>query len=316
MTDCRPDTGPQPTALPAITSVAARAIVDDAIRRYFRKCRSRVPAFVDKTFSFHGALNLHTHALGHDLWRAPLNVLMAAPQLGLDATAALLKRSGREREALALKARELFFRTSVADAIERKIMVELLELPYSGPGAPSFNDALALEILSDKRLKDALGILEGPWGEGERRRLDALLMENVSIYLNARTAAGEMAGGVITLAAGGLLLRQLTPGMLALGPAVAQAVSAKIAGTTGALMAGGLALAASAVFSAFSGLATDPLQRHLGLHQRRIVKLLDSLEAGFLGGDARFAVNDRYAARLLDVLDALAAVLAHVKVAS
>jgi len=316
MTDSRTAAGPQRTALPVIASAEARAIVDDAIRRYFRKRRARVPTFVAEAFSFRGAIELSTHALGHDLWRAPLNVLMAAPQLGLDAAAAALERAGRRREARALKARELFFRTSVADAIERKIVVDLLELPYIGPGAPTFNDALAVEILADSRLKGALGILEGPWGEGERQRLDALLTENLSIYLNARAAAGEMAGGAITLAAGGFFLHQLTPGMLALGPAVARAVSAKIAGTAWALAAGGGVLVASAVISAFSGIVTYPLQYRLGLHQRRLVKLLDSLEAGFLGGDARFAVNDRYAARLLDMLDALAAVLAHMKAVS
>lgn len=302
--------------MPAIGSAEARTIVDDAIRRYFRKRRSRVPAFVDETFSFCGALDLNAHALGNDLWRAPLNVLMAAPQFGVEAVAALFQRSGREREARAFKARELYFRTSVADAVERKIIVDLLELPYSGPGEPSFNDALAVEILSDQRLQRVLGVLEGTWGEGERRRLDALLLENLSIYLNARAAAGEIAGGAITMTAGGLLLHQLTPGMLALGPAVARAVSAKIAGTFWALTAGGSVLAASVIISAFSGLVTDPLQRQLGLHQRRMLKLLDSLEAGFLGGDARFAVNDRYTARLLDVLDALAAILAHMKAAA
>lgn len=316
MAGSRTAVGPQRTTLPVIASAEARAIVDDAIRRYFRKRRSRVPAFVAETFSFRGAIELNTHALGHDLWRAPLNVLMAVPQLGLDAAATALKRTGRRGEARALKARELFFRTSVADAIERKIVVDLLELPYAGPGTPAFNDALAVEILADRRLKGALDILEGPWGEGERRRLDTLLTENLSIYLNARTAAGEMAGGAITLAAGGLLLHQMTPGMLALGPAVARAVSAKIAGTALALAAAGGVLVASAVISAFAGIVTDPLQHRLGLHQRRLVKLLDSLEVGFLGGDARFAVNDHYAARLLDVLDALAALLAHMKAVS
>ena len=66
-------------------------------------------------------------------------------------------------------------------------------------------------------------------------------------------------------------------------------------------------LAASAAISAFSGVVTDPLQRRLGLHQRRLIRLLDTLEAGFLGADARLAVREQYAVRLLDVLDALAA---------
>lgn len=299
--------------LPAVDSALAQEIVGDAIRRYFQKRRGHIPGFVDAKFSLRGAIGLHAHALGHDLWRAPLNVLMAAPQLGINAAADILARRGRPREARALKSRELFFRTSVADAIERAIHVELLELPYAGPGTPSFHDALAVEILADKRLKGALGTLEGPWGEGERLRMDMLLMQNLSIYLNARTATGELAGALITLAAGGALLHQVTPGAIALGPALAKAVSAHVTGTAAAFLAGGGVIAASAAVSAFSGIVTDPLQRRLGLHQRRLVKLLDSLEAGFLGGDARLAVREQYAVRLLDMLDALAALLAHLR---
>ena len=302
--------------LPTIDSALARQIVEDAIRRYFRRRRARVAGFVDATFSLPGALELHGHALGHDLWRAPLNVVMAAPQFGITMAAELLRRSGRRREAQALKARELFFRTSVADAIERKVMVELLELPYAGPPTPSFYDALAVEILADRRLKGALGILEGPWGEGQRLRMDTLLAENVSIYLNARTATGELTGALITLAAGGALLHQATPGMIALGPALAKAISVKLASTTAAFVAGTGVLAASAAVSAFSGIVTDPLQRRLGLHQRRLHNLLDTLEAGFLGGDARLAVHEQYAVRLLDVIDALAALAAHIRAVS
>lgn len=302
--------------LPAIDSALAREIVGDAIRRYFAKRHAGVPAFVDNTFSFKGAVALHAHALGHDLWRAPLNVLMAGPQLGLNLAADILARQGRRREAEALKSRELFFRTSVADAIERCVMVELLELPYAGPGTPSFHDALAVEILADKRLKGALGILEGPWGEAERCRMDALLMQNVSIYLNARTATGELAGALITLAAGGTLLNQVTPGMIALGPALARAVSSHVTGMAAAMFAGGSVLVAGAAIAAFCGLLTDPLQRRLGLHHRRLHRLLNSLEAGFLGGDARLAVQEQYAVRLLDMLDALAALVAHMRAVS
>jgi hypothetical protein len=299
--------------VPTIDSALARRIVEDAIRRYFRKRRSRVPEFVDATFSLKGAIGVHAHALGHDLWRAPLNVLMAGPQLGLNAAADILARRGRQREAQALKSRELFFRTSVTDAIERAVLVDLLELPYPGPGTPSFHDALAVEILADKRLKGALGILEGPWGEGERRRMDALLLQNLSIYLNARTATGELAGALITLTTGGIVLHQVTPGMIALGPALARAVSAQMAGSLTALLTGGGVLAASAVVAAFSGVVTDPLQRRLGLHQRRLIRLLDALEAGFLGADAKLAVREQYAVRLLDMLDALAALVTHMR---
>ncbi len=271
---------------------------------------------MDDTYSFTGALKLHRHAVGHDLWRAPLNALLAGPQLGLTAAATVLKRAGRALEAHRLGSRELFFRTTVAQEIERRIVVDLLELPYWGPGRPSFHDALAVEILSDKRLKGALTILEGPWSEGERRRIETLLMENLSIYLNARAAAGEVTSAAVTLGAGALLLHELTPGILTLGPAIAEAVSAKAATTAGAMAAGGGVLVASAVAAAFAGVVTDPVQRALGIHHHRLVRLVDTLEEGFLGSDARLAASERYTARLLDILDVAAAVWAYMKAAA
>jgi hypothetical protein len=42
--------------LPVLDHALAHVIVEDAIRNYFRKRRSRVPGFVDRTFSLSGAL--------------------------------------------------------------------------------------------------------------------------------------------------------------------------------------------------------------------------------------------------------------------
>jgi len=320
------------TRVPALGPALARRIVTDATARYFRKCRSRVPRFVDQTFALRPALALHKHALGHDLWRAPLNTAMMVPQLGLNLAAKALRRAGRAETAEWLASRELFFKTSVAQAIERKLFVELLELPYSGPLRPSHRDALAEEILADPRLPQALAALEGPWGQIERERIQRRLEDNIAIYLNSRTAAAEIANAFATLGIGAALLHQATPGVLTFGPALAQLVANHIA--YGAIPGGGVAagllpaipkaalvvgttgavLAASAAAAAFSGIVTDPAQRALGLHHRRLVRLLDALEAGFRGDDARLSVKDHYAARLLDLVDAMAAAWTHARV--
>ena len=76
----------------------------------------------------------------------------------------------------------------------------------------------------------------------------------------------------------------------------------KVAATTGAMIAG------LAVLASFSGVITDPLQRRLGWHQRRLDKLIDALEAGFFESDeSRYRPKDAYAARVFDVLDILRA---------
>jgi len=290
--------------LPALDSALARTIVEDSIRTYFRRRRSRVPGFVDRTFSFAGALQTHRHVLGHDLWKAPLHAALAGPQIELQAVAGVMALAGRRETAERLKSRELFFRTSVTEKIERGLIVDLLELPYAGKGAPSFHDALAVEILSDHRLDGALGILNGPWGEKQRLQMDDKLVQQLAIYLNARGAAGELVSAGVTMAAGGIMLHQLTPGFLTLGPALAQSLGAKIGGVA-AFSAGAAVLAASATAAAFAGVVTDPIQRALGIHHLRLIGLLDSLEAAFLGGDARLAIPEQYAARLIDLVDVI-----------
>lgn len=298
--------------LPTLDSALARTIVEDSIRTYFRKRRSRVPDFVGRTFSLKGALETHRGALGNDLWRAPLNAALAGPQLGLNAAASLLVLAGRKETAERLRARELFFRTTVTQEIERRLIVDLLELPYTGFGQPSFHDALAVEILGDKRLDGALGALNGPWGESQRLKMDEKLAQQIAIYLNARGAAGEVVSAAVTMAAGGAFLHQATPGFLTLGPALAQALGAKIGGFAAFTVVGAV-LAASATAAAFAGVVTDPIQSALGVHHLRLVALLDTLENAFLGGDARLAIPEQYAARLIDLVDAVVSIAGHMR---
>jgi hypothetical protein len=192
------------------------------------------------------------------------------------------------------------------------LIVDLLELPYTGAGEPSFHDALAAEILSDKRLEGALGTLNGPWGEEQRLKMDESLARQIVIYLNARGAAGEIVSAGVTMAAGGVFLHQATPGFLTLGPALAQALGAKIGGAAAFTVVGAV-LAASATAAAFAGVVTDPLQSALGIHHLRLIALLDALECAFLGGDARLQIPEQYAARLIDLVDVLVSVTAHLR---
>ena len=298
--------------LPALDTALARNIVENAIRTYFRKRRSRVPGFVERTFSLSGALQTHRNAFGHDLWKAPLNAALAGPQIGLNAAAAVMALAGRGRTAERVKSRELFFRTTVTQEIERRLIVDLLELPYTGQGEPSFHDALAVEILGDSRLDGALGMLNGPWGEKQRLQMDDKLVRQLTVYLNARGAAGEIVSAAVTMAAGGAMLHQVTPGFLTLGPALAQALGAKGGGVAAFSLVAAV-LAASATAAAFAGIVTDPIQSALGLHHVRLIGLLDSLESAFLGGDARLAIPEQYAARLIDLVDVIVSVTSQIR---
>ena len=78
------------------------------------------------------------------------------------------------------------------------------------------------------------------------------------------------------------------------------------AASTGLLVAttGGL-IAALGVLSALAGVMTDPLQQLLGLHERKLLKLLDALEQELTGQGNNYRLHDAYAARIFDLWDLL-----------
>jgi hypothetical protein len=77
------------------------------------------------------------------------------------------------------------------------------------------------------------------------------------------------------------------------------------------MMAGfALALAAAAsVLTTFSGLITDPVQRLLGLHQRRLRRLIDRLETAATGVERPFGTGEHLLARLGDAADLVVSLL-------
>ena len=71
-----------------------------------------------------------------------------------------------------------------------------------------------------------------------------------------------------------------------------------VAGATGGLVL------LTAITAAFAGVISDPLQRALGLHQRRLHRLIDALGRQLKGdSDAAFHARDHYVARIFDLID-------------
>lgn len=311
--------------------------MEDGIRRYFAARRKLVPGFVDRHFSLRGSLAVHRAALGLDVVRAPANLLLAGPHAGMKAVGLLADRLGHRRLARRIDDRSLLLRTAVSRRVEWLVVTELLALPFSQRGRLSRRDALAETILADPRLATAaeptLAAISVRAGDPA---FCARLNEAMSTYAVSRAAAAEITTSLLTLSSGAVVLKQLTPGAITLGPALAALVAQQsaiaafpfgaglgglwysmfpvapsallIAGLTGGLMAGASAIAA------FAGLVTDPVQRRLGLHQRRLSRLIDALERQIADPAApAFAVHDHYLARLIDLFDMLGAAyrLAH-----
>ena len=304
----------------------ARLIVDEAAARYCAARRAKIDDFVDRTFSLSGTLRLHRKALGWDLVRSPANLALSAPHLAARVSAGLARHAGLTPAADWLDSRRYFLRTDVARELEWRLFTELLELPIQQGERVSDRDALAAEILRDPRI--AAGGEDAPQSPADQEAFRAWLAGAASTYEGTRVSAADLTTAAVSAGVGALAFKKLTPGMLSLGPATAQVLvqHAAIAGFplgtgAGALwygafpaaapaalsigLTGGL-LAAGAVIGAFSGVVSDPIQRKLGLHQRRLRRLIDCLERELTGqGDSRFTVRDHYVARTLDVIEAL-----------
>lgn len=326
------------TAAAAGTQADLRAAVRSAARTYFDARRLRVDGFVARHFSLTGALRLHRHALGWDILRAPANILLAPVQVLLMIGAGAARALGWRRAGRWLAARRVLLETAVMREVRRLIVAELLELPSGEGGAPASNggsnggaggDALAAAIIAEPDIRRLLAEARG--GSGA-----AALASGLSGYTGARSAVAEMTTAFATLGAGAAVFQKLTPGALTLGPALAAAMAHSAAVSTfplGAaagslwygwltpaappeLVAGvtlGLILAAS-VFAAFAGVIADPVQRLLGVHHRRLRRLIDALERRFLADDAAgLAVREHYLARLMDLMDVAALAAARLK---
>ncbi len=299
----------------------------DGLARYFADRRARVVPFVDRHFTLRGSAGLHRAAVGWDLARAPANLAMSVPQVAVRVAAGLARRAGATAAARRLGAARLQMRTDVAREIEWRVTTELLELPIAQPGRASTVDALGAAILAQPGVGEPLArMLAAIGARGEDAAFRARLEETLGEYGGTRAAAAEIATGLLTLGTGALAAGKLTPGVATLGPSLAAIVAQQAAVSAFPLgtglggvyyglfpaapslalvagMTGGLALAATA-FAAFSGVLTDPVQRHLGLHARRLGRMIDALERQVADPQApAYAVHDHYVARVIDLFD-------------
>jgi len=308
-----------------------RGIVDDAIRRYVAERRARVDPFVDANFRFGPALRLHRKAAGWDMVRAPANLALAGPHLALKAAAAGSRAAGWRDVADRLDRQPVFLTSDVAREVEWRIFTEFLELPYAQRGRRFERDALAEALFADPDLAGPMAdALEAVGRRADDPVFRAWLTDSMTAYASTRTAAADIANVLLSAGVGALALNKLTPGMVSLGPAMAQALAQKAAvasfplgsgigglwyGTMPATASAGLVvgltgglMAVASMLTAFSGAFTDPIQVRLGLHQRRLHRLVDSLERTLTGDtDARYVVRDHYVARVFDILDVIRA---------
>ena len=266
----------------------------EAVRAYAAACRARVPSFAARHFGWRGTLRLHRFALGWDLLRAPLNVLLVGPTLLLRLAALTARRFGLPRVARWLGSRHLFLETCVARRVAELVLSELLQVDRGAPW------------------------LTPEWHQRARRV--------IAEYVDARHALAEFGAGFVALIVGVLLLHALTPSAITLGPMLARELAQQdaIAGFWLGAWAGSIwyewfpagagwmrtiattatVMGCFALLATFMGLLVDPLLQWAGLHRRRLTHLIGTLERVALGDHgARLGLPDLYVARLTDIVD-------------
>jgi hypothetical protein len=301
--------------------------ISRAIDSYIRSRKKKVPDFSRTFFSGKGALKLNKKAFGSDLYKAPINILWALPYMGARASALLFKKLRFQKIPHHLERLPVGFETRVQKEINWIIFSELLELPFTQGEKKSMKDALFTEILNQPEISSLfLRELHEIYSKSNNPKFRAALEENLLEYSKSRTAAADLAGNIITISAGVTMFHKMTPGAMTAGSAVASALAQQVAisnfflgPTLGSLYYGifpasaslglvvastGSIIAVLAVLTSFSGIVTDPIQHKLGIHQRRLLKFIDSLEKSLKRDDnSRFNIRSQYVARVFDLVD-------------
>lgn len=237
--------------------------------------------------------------------------------------AALCRRIGFVAAANWLAGRRILFPSAVARRVELLIATELLDLPLR-PGTETCDAAeMAHAVSAVPLFRDGL---HKPGPPAEAQVIGQKIANALGDYAGTRSAVSEMTTALVTLAVGALVFRAMTPGLISMAPGIADMVARSTAianfplgqflgglwfelfptAASPWLLAGIVAVlgVTGSVFTAFAGALADPVQSRLGIHRRRLLRLIDTLEAELFGsGDKPFAAREHYYARLMDLWD-------------
>ena len=305
--------------------------VENGIEAYVTSRRARIPVFIDRHFSFRGALALHRKTFGRDFYKLPVNLLWGLPVALVKGAADLLEKAGAKRSAKWLNRIPRGIPTVLQKELQWLIYTDLLELPYVHEGRESHRDALMEHILAEPWITalcdEYLTTLQSV---ADRPEFRAALERHLEEYGKTRGAVSELAGSLLNLAAGYAALSKATPGALSAGTAAATAIAQHlaianfwlgstvgswyyavfpvsasaglVAATTGAM------IAAVGVLTALAWIVIDPLLATTGIHRRRLDRFVTALGEELRGGRrGDYRVRDHYIARVFDVLDILRA---------
>ncbi len=307
----------------------SEAEIEQAIRsgiaRYFADCRARVPAFIDRHFHYPGAMATNRMALGWDMLRAPINLLWA-PVYALACLVKILVRNRAGLKWLHNLADRVpaGFTTRVQEHITSLIQRDLL----NNGQATSLREGNLLESYLIEALEAVYARHSSEPVDHQQfiKLIEPVVADALSQYRITRTASADITNSISCTVLGAFAFQKFTPGGIGLGVVLASMLAKTLAArdfilgetiggwyysvfppepsltTTASVMVA--VMAALAAFAALSGVISDPIQAAIGLHRRRLHKLLDHLERDVsLSTQSSFRPKDQYVARILDTFD-------------
>lgn len=307
-----------------VSELEIEQAIRTGIERYFDDCRARVPAFIDRHFHYPGAISTNRMALGWDMLRAPFNLLWAP----VYALACLIKVLVPKRKGLMwlnglANGVPAGFTTRVQQHISHLILVELLNNGQEGPLLESYLIE-ALEAVYDRHTCKPVD------HQRFSKLIEPLVADALSQYRVTRTASADITNSISCTVLGAFAFQKFTPGGIGLGVVLASMLAKTLAAqdfflgeTIGgwyyslfppepalATIAGVMVavMAALAAFAALSGVIFDPVQAAVGLHRRRLHKLLNHLQKDVsLSTQSSYRPKDQFVARILDTFDMIKA---------
>lgn len=314
------DTSPEKS----ISDEEIEQAIHAGIARYFDDCRARVPAFIDRHFHYPGAFATNRKALGWDMLRAPVNLLWA-PIYALACLINLLvpERTGLKWLHAVARRVPAGLTTRVQKHISELILTDLLNNSQDGKLLESYL-VDALEEVYERHNREPVD------HQQFSRMIEPLISDTLNQYRITRTASADITSNLSITVLGAFAFQKFTPGGIGLGVVLASMLAKTLAArdfilgerignwyytlfppepslatTAGVMLAVMVVIAA---FAALSGVIFDPIQSAIGLHRRRLHKLLDHLQRDVnLSTRSSFRPKDQFVARILDMFDTLRA---------
>lgn len=229
---------------------------------------AEIARFAARRYGIRGTLALHRHALGADILRAPLNVALAPVALIAQLLAAGLRRAGARRAGGWLASRRIFLRSDIATRIEDDLTRLMERLDEAGLAPAVSPERRAAAIRAHAETRNAVA---------EITTSLFVLMLGLVLFNRATPGLISLAGPMAQMRAHGAAVRDFALGDT-LGRAWYWAFPVELSPLyvlgTGVV----LALIGSLV-TTFAGLIADPVQLWTGIHRRRLMRMLDRLDA-------------------------------------